>query len=214
MGAKSPEKSDGVDFLIEIAQLDSGRQGAFKRIFTHSQKSHQWTRHIIDLSKWAGKKVVLKFISDCGKKDNSTTDHSYWGDVTLFPAGLATKRSQQAKYMTWTNEKEFVSGFYFSDITSEAVDLEFTVESTEHFWITDISAHGSPDIIYRSFERGVVLANPSPRPYRFDLNKLFPGRKFRRFQATAKQDTKVNDGSSVPAEFTLAPKDAAFLVDY
>jgi hypothetical protein len=58
----------------------------------------------------------------------------------------------------------------------------------------------------------VVLANAAPRPFTFDLEKLFPGRTLKRLQASSKQDTRTNDGASVRGPVTLGPKDALFLV--
>ena len=66
--------------------------------------------------------------------------------------------------------------------------------------------------MYREFERGLVLANPSPRPYTFDLATLFPGRSFRRIQGSPRQDPATNNGAPVAGTLTLGPKDALFLV--
>lgn len=83
MGAKSPQRSDGVLFIVQIAEANSTR---FEEVFRHLQKAHVWSRHVVDLSRWANRKMVLKFISDCGENDNSTTDHSYclFGEVSGF----------------------------------------------------------------------------------------------------------------------------------
>ncbi len=213
MGEKSPEKSDGVDFIIEAAVVENGKPRAFSRIFKHRQNAHKWTHHTADMSEWAGKKIMLKFISDCGPKDSSTTDHSYWGDVNLIRAGDVPQKQDQPRYMTWVNSQEFASGFYFPNVRSETIDLEFTVESTEPIWITGIGAYGHPDAIARVFENGLVLANPSPHPYRFDLTKLAAGRKFGRFTATAGQDSDVNNGSTVGKSIVLGGKDAVFLAE-
>ncbi len=74
-----------------------------------------------------------------------------------------------------------------------------------------VEAYAHPDTITRLYEHGLVLANPSPRPFVFDLSTLYPGRTFRRLQGTELQDTKTNDGSRVGAKVTLPPKDALFL---
>jgi hypothetical protein len=63
--------------------------------------------------------------------------------------------------------------------------------------------------MYREYERGVVLVNPGPRPYRFPLARLFPGRNYRRLKG--RQDPAVNSGAPVGAEVELGPRDALFL---
>jgi hypothetical protein len=72
-------------------------------------------------------------------------------------------------------------------------------------------AYAHPDVIYREFENGLVLANPAPHPYTFELDKLFPGQRFRRLQASSTQDTISNDGSIVSDRLTLEPKEGLFL---
>jgi hypothetical protein len=67
-------------------------------------------------------------------------------------------------------------------------------------------------VIYREFEHGLVLANPSPRPYELDLERLLPGRKFRRLEGSPEQDPATNDGTPVGATLTLRPKEGLFLV--
>ncbi len=115
-------------------------------------------------------------------------------------------------FMTWVNESEFRPRFYFSDVKARRVDLEFTIEGSEPVWISGLTAHARADAMYREFERGVVLANPSPRPYLFDLGTLFPGQSFRRLRGSPGQDPQTNDGALVGSEIELPPKDALFLV--
>ncbi len=116
----------------------------------------------------------------------------------------------QQRYMSWVNDREFESAFYFPQVQGD-VELEVSVEGPEPAWISQVAAYAHPDAIYRDFEHGVVLANPSPRPYTFDLGELFPGRAFHRLQGTPRQDPKTNDGSPVSGRLTLAPHDALFL---
>ncbi len=116
------------------------------------------------------------------------------------------------RFMTWVNDKEFDSGFYFSKIETESVDLQFVIEGSEPLSITRIQAHAHPDAIYREFERGLVLANPSPRPYVFDLGRLLPGQTFRRLRGSRMQDRVANDGSTVGDKLELGPKEGLFLV--
>lgn len=212
MGPKSPEKSDGVDFIIQAAEVKAGKVQKFKEIFKHNQKAHQWTHHTVSLDNWNGKEVMFKFISDCGPDNNSTTDHSYWGDVcVLGPEGRNAITPPQ-RFMTWVNDRDFTSHFYFSDIRSKKIDLRITIESTETISISHISARYSPDVTYRKFENGVVLANPSPREYTFDMKKLFANERYHRLQATANQDTTTNNGKLIRDKLTLGPKEGLFLV--
>ncbi len=115
-------------------------------------------------------------------------------------------------FMSWVNAKSFTSTFYFSDVRARTADLELVFESAEPVWISSITAHAAPDAMAREFQHGLVVANPSPRSQTFDLAKNFPGKHFRRFTATPGQDSKINNGQSVGASLTIAPKDALFLL--
>ncbi len=128
----------------------------------------------------------------------------------LRPAG--NKAASPVGFMSWLNARDFTSGFYFDGVRDKSVDVEFVFESAEPVWISQLAAHAAPDAIVREFEHGLVLANPSLRPYEFDLAALFPGRRFRRLSATAGQDRVANSGADVGARLTLAPKDALFLL--
>ncbi len=114
--------------------------------------------------------------------------------------------------MTWVNQKRFTSGFYFSQIESRTIDLEFRIEGLEPVWISKLTVHAHPDAIYREFENGVALVNPGRRSYVFDLDALFPGQAFRRIKGSPLQDPKTNDGSPVRGSVTLQDRDGLFLV--
>ncbi len=115
------------------------------------------------------------------------------------------------RFMTWLNEKEFCARFYFDSITAKQVTLEFTVEGVEPVWIHRVTAHAHPDAMYRVFENGLVLANPSPRPYRFDLARIARGRLFRRLSGSSRQDPETNDGTDAGPVLERPGKDALFL---
>lgn len=120
--------------------------------------------------------------------------------------------SRDRGFMTWAGKKDFTAGFYFKDIKTANVDLEFSIEGGEPLWISNITAHAQPDVMYRTFEKGVVLANPALHPYTFDLNRLFPGQSFRRLHGSTRQDPITNNGTKVGRELTLPAQDAVFLV--
>jgi hypothetical protein len=116
------------------------------------------------------------------------------------------------RFMTWVNGNDFESGFYFPNVESDQTDLEFVIEGSEDVWIRRIQAYAHPDVIYREFENGLVAANPSPRPYFFDLDKLFPGQTFRRLKGSPRQDPASNDGSIVQGNLNIGPKEGIFLI--
>jgi len=140
----------------------------------------------------------------------------------LMHVSLPQSTEGMKRFMSWVNDKDFQSRFYFShtpflvgspDIPVE-VDLEFEFESTEPVWISEIQVYNHPDAMVREFEHGVVLGNPSPRPYTFNLAELFPGKKFRRIKGSPKQDPETNDGSLVTENtIRLKGKDALFLIE-
>lgn len=213
ISASGATKGDGVTFIVQAALDRGGQAGEFREIFRAHENASRWTPRAVSLESLAGKTVWLKFISDCGPKDNTVADHSYWGDVRVTRAGEKHAAETPAtEFMTWVNAKDFASGFYFNDVRSPQVDVEFVVESPAPVWISGITAHAQPDAMFREFEHGLVVANPSPRPCTFELSKLFPGKQFRRLKATAQQDTKANSGERVGPSLTLGAQEGLFLV--
>jgi hypothetical protein len=116
------------------------------------------------------------------------------------------------QFMTWVGPDEFTATFYFQDAPAGPVDLEILIEGGEPVILTCATARAHPDTVAREFDGGLVLANPSPRPFTFDLQALWPGQSWRRLQGSALQDPKTNDGSPVAGKAALGPKDALFLV--
>ncbi|TWT82837.1 hypothetical protein CA13_43000 [Planctomycetes bacterium CA13] len=213
MGQLSPERSDGVSFQIHATEVLNGNVGRqYVPLFEYTTNSHQWIPQAISLKSLSGKRVRFKFIVDCGPKDNSTTDQAYWGAVKIVKKGAPENEiTKFVQHMTWVNDRIFESGFYYHDIRSSEVDLQLTVENNEPIWIESITAHAHSDAIYRVFERGIVLANPSRSPYTFDLDAIAPGLCFQRLQGTKSQDQKTNNGLPVKGHVTLSPLDALFL---
>ncbi len=214
MGPKSPEKSDGVVFRVELAELAAGGEpddDAWKPIFRHTQTAHQWTPHDVDLSRWAGRRVRLRFVADCGPADHCITDHSYWGDVRVVGAGADGEPRPARRIMTWAGPKAFASGFAFDVGEAQTVDLTFTVEGGGAVRLEAVTAHAAPDAMARVFENGVVLANPSPRRAAFDLAALTGGRRCRRLRGSSQQDSETNNGEAAGGQVALGAKDALFL---
>jgi hypothetical protein len=119
--------------------------------------------------------------------------------------------TEPVTFMTWTCRERFTSSATFRHVNSEQVSLELVFEGREPVWICDVRVYAHPDAIARGFEHGAVLANPSDRPYAFDLARLFPGTSFRRLQGSSRQDPATNDGSAVGRTVTVGARDGLFL---
>jgi hypothetical protein len=65
---------------------------------------------------------------------------------------------------------------------------------------------------YREFEQGIVLANPSPHSYTFNMQAVFGKQPFRRLQATTHQDQHANNGNVVGSSLTPGSQEGLFLV--
>jgi hypothetical protein len=212
MGEKAPARSDGVWYQVQVAELAGGKPGAFTRLFERNTKAHAWVPCTVSLAPYGGRRVRLKFVADCGPHDNATTDQGFWGDVRIMRAGQSEIEVTPAQTsMTWLNDRPFTSTFNFRDVRSPVVDLAFAIDGGEPVTIRAVTAHAHPDAMARVFEHGLVLANPSRRPYTFDLAALSPGRQYRRLSGTPRQDPQTNNGQSVSGRVTLGERDALFL---
>ncbi len=101
--------------------------------------------------------------------------------VTAAPDGDADRAVEE---FAWANQKSFAAMFYFKDVGPGQVDLIFEAEGDRPVFFENLSAHSATDATYREFENGVVFANPSMRPYTFDLGRLLPGASFCRLQGS------------------------------
>ena len=214
MSEKAPQRSDGVWYSVQVAELAGAQAGAYETVFDASTKAHVWLPRAVSLAQWAGRRIRLKFVADCGPANNATTDQGYWGDVKLARVGVPESEvTPPSSLMTWVNGKPFPASFFFRDIRSAKVDLTFRVEGSEPVTLRALTAHAAPDAQARLFEHGLVLANPSHAPVIFDVAALAPGRSFRRITATPKQDTAANNGQPAGDRVTLGPLEGLFLVE-
>jgi hypothetical protein len=120
-------------------------------------------------------------------------------------------KGEAQKIMTWCNDKWFNATFYLRQVKEDKLSLLFEIESNESLFIKDLTVHAYPDVAYRIFDNGVVLANPSLKPFQFDLKKIAPGLEFSRLQGTSSQDTVANNGKPVGDELILGEREGLFL---
>ncbi len=78
-------KRDGSDagdgILFRIAVIDS--DGKETVVAERQWKEHAWTPLAADLSPWAGRKIQVKLIADCGPADNTSGDWACWAEMKV-----------------------------------------------------------------------------------------------------------------------------------
>lgn len=198
------ERSDGVTFIVEALVAD----GEVLPLFREHITNWRWKRHERSLEALAGKTVTLRFSTDCGPDDHTTTDQAAWGDVALTVPGHVPTPPVKAMALLGPGSVEAVA--YFKAVRSPTIDLEVRAEGPGPLVIEDLSLHAYPDVLLRPYQHGLVLVNPSPRPHHFDLATLASG-SYRRLQGSPKQDPRVNNSQAVGSSVTLGPKDGLFL---
>ena len=110
MGERSSGRSDGAVFKVLLAELKHDATEQYYKLYEHAQVDSRWTHHSVSLSQWEGRKVRLRFVSDCGPNNNATADHSLWGDVRIVDPAALTEETEPVRFMTWVNDKPFTSG--------------------------------------------------------------------------------------------------------
>ncbi|MEM6691497.1 MAG: hypothetical protein AAF664_18865 [Planctomycetota bacterium] len=120
----------------------------------------------------------------------------------------------KSDYETWCGTHDFKSSFYFSEMNDsiDAVSLQVQVEGEQSIRVSKLAVHAHPDVFYRKFENGLILANPSPRPFTFDLSSIAPNASLKRIQGSDDQDRQTNNGLPVGSIIQLPAKDGLFLV--
>jgi hypothetical protein len=123
----------------------------------------------------------------------------------------ARRGGASTRYASWLGSEPFTSWYYFPDAAPGLNEVEFLVEGSSPVYLREVAAYDHPGAMFRLYERGIVLANPSPRPYTFDLGGIAPGAAYRRLRGSSRQDPETNNGADVGDTVTLPPRDALFL---
>ncbi|MBD3267244.1 hypothetical protein GF373_11305 [bacterium] len=113
---------------------------------------------------------------------------------------------------TFVGTEPFTATFYFRNMPSNQVTLDFEIEGEQSLTLHEIRAYAHADAMYRKFEDGLVLANPSDRSYTFDLSSIQPNTSFQRITGSQNQDPVTNNGNVVNKTVTLGARDGLFLL--
>lgn len=80
--ADGSDPGDGILFRIAIVEGEKETTVAEKQWIQHA-----WTPLDADLSRWAGKRIRVKLITDVGSKDNSSGDWGCWAEMRIESKG-------------------------------------------------------------------------------------------------------------------------------
>jgi hypothetical protein len=211
MGAKAPGRSDGVVFQVLVSATGDS-SATWSKVFQYHQVQSQWVRHDVSLRPFQNQRVLLRFVADAGPQDNATTDHGSWGDLRLVSGPAPPQLTPAQSIMSWCNDQPLKSYFHFRNLVADSVDLTVTFEGDAPVKIHQMAAYAAPEVVYRVYEHGLVIANLGSQPLSFSLAEAVPGRKFRRLQGSAGQDPETNNGQPVAGSVTIPPRDALFLI--
>ncbi len=119
-------------------------------------------------------------------------------------------KPEKDKGMALIGETPYYARFYFRDIFGN-VEPQFTFEGCDPIIIEDLSVYSMQNGIYRLFESGLVLANPSTKSFIFNLKGIFGKEKFQRLKGSLEQDPLTNNGAEIGEAVELNAEDALFL---
>ena len=70
---------DGIWFSVQVQSGDS----SFETLAEVHVGKYEWKPIEADLSRWRGREIVMKLVSDVGPEDDSSADWACWGDLRL-----------------------------------------------------------------------------------------------------------------------------------
>lgn len=73
------DPGDGILFRIAVVGEDGDEKTATEKV----QLEHAWSQISGDLSQWAGQRIRVKLVADCGTKDNTSGDWACWADAAI-----------------------------------------------------------------------------------------------------------------------------------
>jgi len=82
------DATDGVTYKLTV--IDA--QGNETQVFSEHYDQTRWKQASADLSAFAGQRIRLKLIADCGPADDTTADHALWGDARIISRDERAKR--------------------------------------------------------------------------------------------------------------------------
>ncbi len=70
------QSTDGVIYRVVAIASD----GAAAELFSQQYNEHRWQPVTVDLWRYAGQRITLRLITDCGPADDTNADHALWAE--------------------------------------------------------------------------------------------------------------------------------------
>ena len=140
----SEPASDGVTFRVWAGQ---------EKLFERHTDSKRWVDAAVDLSKFAGRRILLRLESHPGPKRNTVCDASYWGEPTVTAGEPPAPMPEFERRQRRESARELVK-------TADASGDGFVLRLDDRYRAAIIlDAHGFADsfIAIGNREKGVVL---------------------------------------------------------
>ena len=124
------EASHNVSYA-ELQELLAKEPNSNDVLLNEQVDKTEWSEIKVNLTDYAGKKILLTFEADPGVKRDTTCDNSFWGDVTLIanPSHATLLSQQERERLRLENEKAFLEFSSRKNVTtpSEGVELKDNV---------------------------------------------------------------------------------------
>jgi hypothetical protein len=91
--------SDGAGFRVTVIDTE-GETELFSRLLVPQRRPEDrtWIEASLDLARWHGREVTLRFATDGGSAGQTAADWTHWANITLHGAGVGTANPALARF--------------------------------------------------------------------------------------------------------------------
>lgn len=123
--------TDGVTYQIFLQANDGTEQAIYERSLDAQTLALGWTSDWVDLSRWSGQSVTLRFSTAAGPQGDTTGDWALWGDLSLTTRADAPNL---VRYPRLQAQQAFANVGYPEDHFVAWDSIKPTVEATANLY--------------------------------------------------------------------------------
>lgn len=158
----------------EISYYSSDGSAPVNYTFVKGEKNISYKGSDIHIRKSKNKALKFSLIFELDKVSDLSLKFTAIAKSNLIDRAsfisITPNNSKSQKNMTWADELPFTGHFYFKDIAKGKNTLTFETDAIELI-LNGIKLVKGAKLIYREFEGGVVIANPSRKKQKIALDK-------------------------------------------